>query len=221
MLPIRPDFRVTHPPGLHPARLYQSARAAGNLTSERITSREVGYLLNVQRYGLLLDAKVFSDGLTSLISERTNLAGFAPTNNGSVNLRGAELQAALQWSSRWSAFANYAYLDNRDSNNPLERTQHSRHSGSIGTGHSFGAGWQGSIAYYGASGDGIGESRYGRLDLTASKSGHTAGLQWTTSLALKRLDNRTTSYSNGSANALNSQYADRFQVYGQIAIRLP
>lgn len=207
--------------GSQVGRFYQSRVGPGNLVSERITSREIGYLLNVQRYGLLLDARVFDDNLTSLISERTNLAGLTPTNNGSVELRGAELQVGLQWSPRWSAFANYAYLENRGATNLLERTQYSRHSGSLGLSHDVGAGWRGSLAYYGASGDGYQESRYGRTDLTVSKAGELDGSKWQSTLGLRRLDTPLTMYSIGSEAPLFSRLSSRLQAFVQFSVRLP
>jgi outer membrane receptor protein involved in Fe transport len=98
-------FSDVSPPlnGSSVARFYQSRVGPGNLVSERIQSVEAGYLLNDQRRGLLVDFKVFRDQLTCLISERTNLAGAPPTNDGRVSLRGAEVQASLALSPRTSA----------------------------------------------------------------------------------------------------------------------
>ena len=213
---LDPAFR-----GSTVGRLFQSRVGPGSLTSERITSTEIGYLLNVPSLGMLLDARLFDDDLTNLISERTNLAGLTPTNSGAVKLRGAELQASMQWSPRWSAFVNYAYLDNRGATNLLERTLYSRHSGSLGLSHDFAGGWRGALAYYGASGDGVQESRYGRTDLTLSKTGEMDGARWNTSLGLRRLDNPLTTYSNGALNALFSRYSSRMQGYLQVSVRLP
>jgi iron complex outermembrane receptor protein len=203
------------------ARYYQSATALGNLRSERVTSFEAGYLLNLQRYGALLDVKVFEDKLTSLISERISIVGFGPTNTNAVTLRGAEVQASAQWSPVWTAFLNYAYLDQRNATTPLERTLYSRHSGSIGLHHDFGGGWASSLAYYGATGDGIDQSAYGRSDLMVSKSMSLSNSRVVASLSLKRLNNRTAGYSNGSATPLASSYNDRLQVYGQLSVRFP
>jgi iron complex outermembrane receptor protein len=216
-------FTDLNPPlnGSTTARLYQSARSAGNLVSERIVSREIGYLLNLQRYGLLLDAKAFHDRLSDLISERTNLAGFGASNRGAVTLQGAELQATIQWSPKQSAFLNYAYLENRGATNPLERSQYSRHSGSIGMSQAFDAGWQGAVAYYGSSGDGLAESRYGRLDLLASKTGNAGDLQWSATFALRRLDNPVVSHASGPVDTIVSRYNDRLQMYVQFALRVP
>jgi iron complex outermembrane recepter protein len=73
-------FTDVMPPlnGASVARFFQSRVGPGNLVNERIKSIEVGYLVNIQRYGLLADFKVFSDELSHLISERTNLAGVHP-----------------------------------------------------------------------------------------------------------------------------------------------
>jgi iron complex outermembrane recepter protein len=216
-------FNDVSPPlnGESIARFYQSRTGPGNLVSEQIQSVEVGYLLNVQRLGLLLDMKVFSDRLTSLISERTNLAGTLPTNDGAVDLRGAEVQASVALSPRSWAFANLAYLDNIGANQPLERSQHSRHSGSAGVTHEFSGGWRGSLAYFGSSGNGLAESPFGRLDLTVSKSGDLQGWAWTALFGLRRLDNKTTSFANGDTAQLFARFDDRLQGFAQLSVRLP
>lgn len=203
------------------ARFYQSRVGPGTLVSERIESIEAGYLVNLHRYGLLADVKVFNDKLESLISERTNLAGQPPTNAGTVELRGAEAQISLALSHDWSAFATYAYLDNVGANKPLERSQYSRHSGSLGTSYDLGSDWRASFAYFGASGNGLAESRYGRFDLTVLKSARLQNLDWTATIGLRRLDNAVVSYANGDTSRLFSRFDDRLQGFAQISLRLP
>lgn len=216
-------FNDVSPPinGSSTARFYQSRFGPRNLVSERIRSLEVGYLVNLQRLGLLADFKVFSDKLSSLISERTNLAGGAPTNGGTVKLRGVEAQVSVAISPRWSGFANYAYLENVGANRPLERSQYSRHSGSLGLSHDFGSGWRASLAYIGASGDGLAESRYGRSDLTLLKSGRAGSVDWMATIGLRRLDNPVVSYANGDTSRLFSRFDDRLQGFAQLSLRLP
>jgi len=216
-------FNDVNPPlnGSSVARFYQSRTGPGNLVSERNRSVEAGYLLNLQRLGLLFDFKIFSDKLTSLISERTNLAGAPPTNDGVVDLRGAEVQATLALSPRSWAFANYAYLDNTGANQPLERSQYSRHNGSAGVTQEFGNGWRGSLAYFGSSGNGVAESRFGRLDLTVATSSDLQGWAWTTMFGLRRLDNRTASFANGDSSRLFARVDDRMQGFVQVSVRLP
>jgi iron complex outermembrane recepter protein len=216
-------FDDVSPPlnGASNARFYQSRTGPGTLVSERIRSVEFGYLLNAQRLGLLLDVKVFSDRLTSLISERTNLAGALPTNDGAVDLRGAEVQVSLALSPRSWAFANLAYLDNIGANQLLERSQYARHSGSAGVTHEFNSGWRGSLAYFGSSGNGLAESPFGRLDLTVAKSGDLLGWSWTALFGLRRLDNKTTSFANGDTAQLFARFDDRLQGFAQLSVRLP
>jgi iron complex outermembrane receptor protein len=111
----------------------------------------------------------------------------------------------------------------------LERTQYSRHSGSLGISHEAAAGWQWAMAYYGASGDGFQQSRYGRTDLTVTKSGSLDGARWSATLGLRRLDSPLTTYSQGSENLaaigpedlLSSRYANRLQGFFQLSVRLP
>lgn len=216
-------FTDVSPPlnGSSIARFYQSRLGPGNLVSERIQSVEAGYLLNLQRHGLLLDFKVFRDRLTDLISERTNLAGAAPTNEGKVNLRGAELQASLTLSPQATAFLNYAYLDNSGANKPLERSQYSRHSGSAGVTTALDGAWRASVAYFGASGDGLAESSFGRLDLTLSRSGQLHGWAWSAMLGVRRLDNSKASFANGDTTQLFARFDDRVQGFVQVSLRLP
>lgn len=206
--------------GASTVRLYQSARSPGGLSSERIRSVELGYLLNVPAYGLLLDVKAFDDQLYSLISEKLQLSSFQPTNNGAVHLSGLELQASAAIASNWWVFANYAYLRNHAATNPLETTQYSRRSGSIGAWTSLGAGWTVSAAYYGSSGNGLGQSDYGRTDLTLGKSFAGLGHKIETALSVRRLDNLEQTYFRdfGAAGTLRTGYDSRWQLFGQVRV---
>ena len=99
-----------------------------------------------------------------------------------------------------------------------ERTQYSRHSGSLGVSHRFGSGWTGSLAYYGASGDGLGERRYGREDVTVSKTFRIDGARVAASISLRRLDNRTVTYYRDAGSIPESVYNDRLQVFGHVRV---
>lgn len=216
-------FEDVTPPldGSTTALFYQSRTGPGNLKSERIRSREVGYLWNAQSIGLLLDARVFDDRLSDLISERTNLAGLVPTNNGRVRLTGAELQLNQRLPSGWNGYANYAYLDNRDATNILERTQWSRHSGAVGLSRDFGDGWQAAIAYAGQSGNGYQQSAYGRTDVVLSRTVAADRTRWRLTLGLQRLDSPVTTYSIGSAAPLESRRSNRLAGYVRLGMTLP
>lgn len=216
-------FEDVTPPlnGSTTAFFYQSRTGPRNLRSERIRSREVGYLWNAQSIGLLLDARVFDDRLSDLISERTNLAGLVPTNNGSVRLTGAELQINLRLASGWNGHANYAYVDNRDATNTLERTQWSRHSGALGVSRDFGDGWQAAIAYAGQSGNGFQQSLYGRTDLILSRAFAADRTRLHVTFGLQRLDSPVTSYSIGSPEPLESRRSNRLAGYVRLGVTVP
>ena len=202
------------------ARFFQSAKSPGGLSSERITSREIGYLLNVPSLGLLFDAKVFDDRLSNLISEKLQLSSYAPTNTGSVRLTGAELQANVALSTDWTLFAEYAYLRNHDASTLLEQTQYSRNSGAFGIWHRFGPGWSTSFAYYGASGDGVAQSSFGRTDITLTRRFQLGTSEAALALIVRRLDNPTqTSFRDfGASNIVQASYNNRMQVFGQFRV---
>lgn len=173
---------------------YPTALAPGNLTSEKILSREIGYLGNFPQYGLLLDAKVFDDRLRDLVSEKLQVFSFAPTNRNQVRLRGAEVQVNWEPDTRWKVFLSYAYLDNAAST-LFEQTQYSRHSGALGVSRAFGNDWQAGLAWYGASANGTGQTFQGRTDLTLSKKvrlGDNRNLL--ASLTARHRDNTTSRY---------------------------
>jgi len=205
------------PDGTLTPRFYQSVRAPGGLQSEQVVSHEIGYLVNVQKFGLLFDVKVFNDKLKNLISETLDVSSYHPTSTNSVTLSGAEFQTSFSPSVSWNGFINYAYLRNHSATTPIERSQYSRHSGSLGISHVFPGGWQSSAAYYGASGDGEGESSYGRLDLTLSKAFAVRDGRVQAKFRLSRLDSASTSYFLRLGRAPGeSRFNDRLQLAAEV-----
>lgn len=203
------------------SRFYQSREGPGNLGIERITSLELGWLHHDRPRGLMVDLKLFNDRLRNLISERTNLAGLVATNDHAVDLLGLEIQFTRSWGPRTSVFLNYAYLDNRHATYFLERTQVDRHSGSVGIKHGTRSGWWTSIAYYGASGDGLQQSPYGRADLTVGRTGRSDGTVWRGNVGLRVLAHRRTSYSNGATLEHWTREEQRARVFVTLDIRFP
>lgn len=204
--------------GSNNVTFFQSGMSPGGLRSERIDSKEIGYLLNVPTWGLVFDAKIFDDHLTDLISEKLQVSSFAPTNNNSVRLSGAEFQINSEISASWSAFLNYSYLVNHDASTIIETSQYSRHSGALGINHSFGDGWAWSLAWYGASADGPGQGHYGREDVTLSKSFRIDGARARASIIARRLDNKSPPYFRDIGSAPISSYDNRVQILGQIQV---
>lgn len=206
-------------------KFFQSAQSPGGLQAERITSREVGYLLRVSRLGLLFDLKVFDDELSELLSQKLQVSDFHPTNGNSVHLSGAEFQASMEVSKAWSGFFNYAYLDNRDASALTELTQYSRQSGALGVSYAPQAeacrGWRVSLDYVMASGNGLDQSRYGRTDLTLAKTFTTAGKEVRIAATMTALDSPTvTTFRDfsGANPVLVSRYDSRLRFFGQVMI---
>ncbi len=197
-------------------RFFQSARSPGGLRSERIRSFELGYVGSVAALGLTADVKLFDDHLTHLISEKLQVASYAPTNTNAVRLAGAEIQFDWTPSPDWTTFLNYAYLRNYNATTELERTQYDRHSGSVGVSHKIGDTWRWSVAYYGASGGGIDQSAYGRIDLTLSKSFAVDTHRLVASLILRRLDRKTSTNFRDDGGPSQASYENRTQVFAQL-----
>lgn len=126
----------------------------GNLTEEHIRSREFGY------YGLWfngvieLDAKLFNDDLTDLISENLVNASLIPTNSTSLNQTGFETELNIRPTERLRIHINYAQINSQafsstDSANAYnEQTLTPRHAGSGGLIYSIGNGVALSTFYY-------------------------------------------------------------------------
>lgn len=156
--------------GSSTGRLFSSGVGKSNLSSERIWSRELGYLLTSRQWGLTLDARIFDDHVSDLISGYLTLLEFAPRNAGHVRLTGAELQSRWEFAPQWSALMSYAYLLNRDRSGPEEAAQYERHSGALGLSHAFGEGWRVSLLQYNTSGDGVNEWAQSRTDVSVLKT---------------------------------------------------
>ncbi|RZI83521.1 MAG: TonB-dependent receptor [Rubrivivax sp.] len=202
--------------GSSTGRLFAVVHGKPNLHSERIRSTELGYLLALRRIGLNLDARVFDDRLTELISDRLTLVDFNPTNSGSVRLSGFELQGNLEFSPTWSGLLAYGYLLNRRATHPIEVSQYSRHSGAAGVSHAFSADWRASLAYQGSSGHGVDELRYSRLDLSVSRAFRAGAQSALATVGIGYLD--TPSVHVGAANYLDSTYDSRFSIHGQLRV---
>lgn len=210
------SFAAKLPDGSYTSKFYQHSASQGGLRSEVELSSELGYFLNLPKWGLLVDAKLFDERLTDLISEPISVTTGTQTNNNSVRLRGVELQASASLGAAWSGFVNYAYLLNTDATIAIERAQYSRHSGSIGVAKVLNGGWRVSSVYFGSSGDGE-NNGYGRLDITLSKAFTIADRQAEAMLRVTRLDNAMVRYFAGSSSAM-SRYNDRLQAFAELKL---
>jgi iron complex outermembrane receptor protein len=193
---------------------FQSAKASGNVTSENILSKEIGYLGNLPEYGLLIDAKIFDDKLTDLVSQKLQLSDFFPTNDNSVRLRGVELQADYEPSNRWMLHLAYSYLLNSDASTSLEQTQYGKHSGTLGLTHLTDSGWRYALAFYGNGANTAAQTFYGREDLTVSKTFSLhKDTRIATSFVIRHLDNLSSRYFQDFGRTQGSRYNDAMQYF--------
>jgi iron complex outermembrane receptor protein len=201
------------PDGSLSPRFYQSAVSPGDLRPEKSLSTELGYVYIDQSRGLVFDARLFRETLSNLISEPVEVADLSLSNSSSVTLYGFELQAKVEWSPTLQGFFNYAFLNNRNSTTALERSHYSRHSGALGVSKNIGDGWMLSSAYYGASGDGIGETAFGRLDVVAGRVWRLGGVRLEASLVASRFNNKSASFLAREGSFYESRFDRRTQIF--------
>lgn len=206
------------PTGTTSPVFFQTAQSAGGLRSEVADSREVGYMVNMPRLGLQFDVRVFDEKLTKLISETVDVASFRPTNGNGVTLRGAEIQANVAITPSWSSFATYTYLENRRATTSFERSQYSRHSGSLGLTYTDPSGWRAALAYYGSSGDGLGESSFGRLDLAVGRRLAVGSTVFDVSLFARRYDHTLVGYAINSGSVRLSERDEQVQLGAKVSV---
>jgi len=137
------------------------------LKSEKIRAKEISYYANLPEQDINIDIKLFREDLVDLISEKLFFEDFKLTNESTSRLQGIEIQLEYQPKAKLSAYASYAYMDNK-STNVLEKSLFSRHSGSAFVSYRFDNNWSSTLAYYGSNS--IGEFSYDRLDFNLSKS---------------------------------------------------
>ena len=199
--------------GANSATFAQSAVAPGNLSAERILSREIGYTGNFSQLGLMIDAKIFNDYLSDLISERLILNNYTPTNSNDAHLRGAEFQADYIPAQSWTMHLGYSYLIN-DASTVLEQTMYSRNSGSVAVAHAFDSGWNAAVGLYEYQAAPLGQSEYGKQDLTVSKTYRISqNSSVTPTFTITHLDHRATQYMYDIGLLTENSYASPWQYY--------
>jgi iron complex outermembrane recepter protein len=201
-------------------RFYQSGRSSQKITPEKILNRELGYVYNGGNFGTQVDFKIFHDRLTGLISEKLSVSNFNPSNKGSVTLSGAEIQSSIRSRDGWQARVSYAYLDNKNSALETEKTQYSRHSGSVGVAKRFSEKWSLSGSGFYASGDGVGESAYRRFDVNVKHDFSVSSMKGFVSAGLSYLDTPVVRYYQDRGSFLTSKVNDRssFMIRLQVAL---
>lgn len=194
-------------------QFYQTARAAGDVKSEKNLSKEMGYLANFPRQGILLDVKIFEDELSDLVSENLQFSDFSPSNKNWVRLRGAELQATYTPNDRWNAYLSYSRLRN-DGSTAQEQTHYVKNSGAFGLTRVFDHDWRGSLVLYRSDAHTTGQSSYARDDLTLSKTYRMTGeTSLTPTLTISHFSNRPNKYVVDAARMNESRDVREMQYY--------
>jgi iron complex outermembrane receptor protein len=200
------------------ADIFLKAQSPGGLSSEKIWSRELGYLMLHKRSGLSLDVRVFDERLSDLISKTLSAQDFTPDNSGTVHLTGAEMQAQWDISARWSAWMQYGYLVNSEANLPDERAQYAQHSGALGLSWLVTDAWRASLAHYGHTGDGIHEVGYARTDLTLNHDFSVSARAAQASLTLSQFHTPKTKTYGAVDRFYTSGYDSRIGVMARVRV---
>jgi iron complex outermembrane recepter protein len=204
--------------GSNTARYFQSGRSAVTLTTEKIRNRELGYVYFDRKAGVSLDVKVFHDELSDLISEKLSVATFSPSNHGRVTLSGVEAQGATTIAEGVQLIGHYAFLENRNATSINERSQYSRHAGSLGVSAVLPAQWTASLLALASTGDGVGQYSTRRVDVQLGKSLRFNNANIAAALAVSYNDAPTTTYFNDTNVTLFSRLANRVTSFAKVVI---
>lgn len=142
---------------------YRNAVSEGHLDSEKIIAREISFF-NQAKFNFgnsvvdhTIDVKAFRNTMYDLVSEKLQFFDYNPTNNGGVDLQGAEIDALLSFTGNLTSVLekvtvhfNYAYIDS-DTDDFYEETLYARHSGATYLIFDYESGWMSTLSYYGNS----------------------------------------------------------------------
>ncbi len=190
--------------GRSSARYFVRTRGPGDLEQEHMRSREVGYNGFFPDFGLSLDAKLFHDEITGMISEPLRNNQYIASNANTARFQGGEAQLDWRVTAADRLRLTYAYVDAQASS-PLDEPLTARHSGSAGWLRDWGQGWSSALFYYGA--DALNGYRFERVDTRIAKR----LLLGKTSLELagmlqQRLDPQPTTYADNNYDSRHVVY---------------
>ena len=180
----------------------------GNVQSEKIVSREIGYLGNFGKVSI--DARIFNDDIRDYIDANrlsnfvtppgfilVSQKPFSSKNGGDVAVNGFEAQAKWHVSKVTKLLLNYAYVDIKAKTNNLPShigQSMPRNTISALFTHHFNSQWDGSLAYYQNSkvaqlgdGDLVGSSK--RTDVRLAHQFHSGAWSGEISAVVENLFN--------------------------------
>jgi iron complex outermembrane receptor protein len=162
------NYRVNYEPGTldhngqRQANLFRNAVSPQHLDPETVDTVEVGYTAFSSTS--VFDIKIFREKHRDLISEQFQYLDFHLTNQGALQVQGAELGLSHQFTTipGLKIGAGYAYVDN-DTDTVFEDSLHAKHSGHVWAVYPlYENGFIGATHYYA---EGIGELNYQRTDI--------------------------------------------------------
>ncbi|MBI2381579.1 MAG: TonB-dependent receptor [Gammaproteobacteria bacterium] len=142
------DLQPPVNPGRTDGRFFVRTTAFGDLSEERILSRELGYFYRRPESGVEIDLKLFDDRLSDLLEGNNNFGDFLIRNDGRARLRGGELQVSWRPGEAWRAWLTYAYLDMDELSLARNRVTAPVHQAGALLHYRFAEGWSLSGHYY-------------------------------------------------------------------------
>jgi iron complex outermembrane receptor protein len=203
--------------GVSEARYAQSATSPGNLVAEKNTSREIGYVGNFPELGLMIDARLFDDHMTDLISERLSLLRYIPTNSNSLRHRGVELQVDYAPALKWNVHMGYTYQD-ASATTSMDLTQYSRNSGLIAISHEIADDFTISVTAHQNQGSPNGQSPFGRQDITLTKRLQLGRSSLLPSLTVTHLDQTEVRYFYDVGKSRTNRIGEKLQVQASVKV---
>lgn len=141
-----------------------------DLEPEEVLSKELIWYGSFPSAGVEAQVKLFQEDLNNLISEKLQFFDFNPSNAGEAQIEGIETQASYRFSEKAYARLTYSYQD-LWANNPLERSFHTEHSGSLVGSYTLDSGYTLTGAYY--ANTAIRGFDYHKTDLSVSRTFQT------------------------------------------------
>ena len=136
------------------------------IDSEKLSTTDIGYLLDLPAYNASLSTRVFWQHLEGTLS---NPANDRPRQGAYGDIRGLEGRATADVASWCSGYLNLSYAEEGRSSG----TQEARHNwiaqGALGLSANWGAGWKTSTAWSAATNDDAAGIAASRLDLALVK----------------------------------------------------
>jgi len=136
------------------------------IDSERMTTTDVGYLLDLPAYNASVSARVFWQRLDGRLS---NPANHRDPQNAYGDIRGLEGRATADLAAWCSGYLNLAYAEEGRNSGTKEARNNWIAQAAVGLSATWGAGWKTSAAWSGATNDEAAGIASSRLDLTLAK----------------------------------------------------